>query len=247
MSRIEHYRNELQALRVWEPYLRRNSGLPGPRGNLELAHAAAGIAGEAQIEGFLQTPPDEAAENTPGVFLVFCGVLGLGFLTARGAADEWDRLRQYAADQRWRIREAVAIALQLVGDHDMRVLLKKMRSWNRGGWYEKRAVAAALAEPRLLKPPVTVRHVITLFNQITGAIESAPADKPAAFKVLRQTMGYAWSVAVAAAPEAGKSAMESWSVSDNADVRWIMRENLRKNRLIKLDARWVNSCLARLK
>jgi hypothetical protein len=41
MSRADEYRRELARLADWEPYLQEHSGLPGPRGNLELAQAVA--------------------------------------------------------------------------------------------------------------------------------------------------------------------------------------------------------------
>jgi len=59
------------------------------------------------------------------------------------------------------------------------------------------------------------------------------------FKVLRQAMGYCWSVVVAALPEEGKPMMEKWLDVENTDIHWIMRENLKKNRLVKMDATWV--------
>jgi hypothetical protein len=67
-----------------------------------------------------------------------------------------------------------------------------------------------------------------------------------AFKVLRQGMGYCWSVAVAALPEEGKPLMEKWLTSRNGNVRWIMKENLRKNRLVRMDAKWVKACNTKL-
>jgi hypothetical protein len=46
-------------------------------------------------------------------------------------------------------------------------------------------------------------------------------------------------VAVVALPDAGKPLMEKWLASPDPDIRWIMRENLKKNRLVKMDAAWV--------
>ncbi|OGO29485.1 MAG: hypothetical protein A2W33_09115 [Chloroflexi bacterium RBG_16_52_11] len=246
MSKIDEYHQKLKELKDWTPYLRKNSGLPGPRGNLELAQAVAEQITKGQIEEFLSIPPEQAGENTPGVFLVFCGVLGLGKLAAGGEHDQFARLLGYASDSRWRIREATAMALQFVGDQDIGRLLKEMRKWSRAGWYEKRAAAAALAEPRLLRDPQTVLEVLGIFDTITADIASAGDTKNEAFKVLRQGMGYCWSVAVAALPGQGKSAMEEWLKSQNPDVRWIMKENLKKNRLLKMDAGWVKACNARL-
>jgi len=39
----------------------------------------------------------------------------------------------------------------------------------------------------------------------------------------------------------GKPLMEKWLASNDKDVRWIMNENLKKARLIRMDAEWVNS------
>jgi hypothetical protein len=246
MSKINEYREKLNGLEDWIPFMRRNSGLPGPRGNLELAYAVSEEATRKQIEEFLSIPPDKAPENTPEVFLVFCGVLGLGKLTARGEYDLFARLRGYASDPRWRIREATAMALQFVGDQDMQSLLKEMKQWSRCNWLEKRAVAAALAEPRLLKKPEVAIQVLQIFDKITTNIASAADSKSEEFKVLRQGMGYCWSVAVAALPKEGKPAMENWLTSQNPDVRWIMKENLKKNRLIKIDPQWVKACNSKL-
>ena len=33
--------------------------------------------------------------------------------------------------------------------------------------------------------------------------------------------------------------MEKWLESEDPDVRWIMRENLKKSRLARMDAAWV--------
>jgi hypothetical protein len=59
------------------------------------------------------------------------------------------------------------------------------------------------------------------------------------FRVLRKGLGYCWSVAVVAVPDDGKARMERWLASDDPDVRWVMRENLRKARLKRLDPEWV--------
>ena len=243
MSKLSEYRERLKGLKDWTPFLMKNSGLPGPRGNLELAQVVAEEGSIKQFEKFLSF---QAQENTPEVFLVFCGVVGLGKLTAAGNVELFPRLRVYASDSRWRIREGVAMALQYVGDRDMKLLLKEMQAWSHGNWYEKRAVAAALAEPRLLKDPKIVTDVIKIFDQITADVDLAGHPKDDAFKVLRQGLGYSWSVAVAALPKKGKPVMEKWLASKNPDVQWIMKENLKKNRLIKMDATWVKTCQARL-
>jgi hypothetical protein len=37
----------------------------------------------------------------------------------------------------------------------------------------------------------------------------------------------------------GKPEMERWTGNDDPDIRWIMRENLRKKRLERMDPEWV--------
>lgn len=242
MSKLNDYRQTLKDLEDWVPFLRKESGLPGPRGNLELAHAVAEEGNKRQFEEFLSF---QAEENTPEVFLVFCGVIGLGKLAA-SEPELFDRLRAYASDPRWRVREAVATGLQLAGDHDMDRLLKEMQKWSKGNWYEKRAAAATLAEPRLLKQPKYAKQVLQILNEITGSMEKAEDARDDSFKVLRQGMGYCWSVVVAALPEAGKPMIERWLNSPDKDIRWIMKENLKKNRLVKMDADWVKACNLKL-
>ena len=246
MSKVEQYREQLRRLKDWRPFLLKKSGLPGPRGNLELAQAVAEEANLKQIETFLSVPIEKAPENSSHVFLVFCGVAALGKRVADGDRAQLRRLRQYAGDSRWRVREAVAVALQYFGDADMGGLLAEMRQWSRGTWYEKRAAAAAVAEPRLLKRPDVARAALKMMDDITATIEVAKDSDSDAFHTLRQSMGYCWSVAVAAAPEAGKPFMEKWLGSTNADVTWVMGQNLTKNRLTKMDAAWVRGALARL-
>jgi hypothetical protein len=243
MSKFDDYRQTLKKLDHWIPFLRKESGLPGPRGNLELAYAVAEEGRREDFENLLSF--HQADENTPEVFLMFCGVIGLGKLGAH-EPKLFDQLREYASDPRWRIREAVATGLQLVGDQDMDVLLKEMRKWSKGSWYEKRAAAAALAEPRLLKQAKYAKKVLQILDKITASMEKADDPKDESFKVLRQAMGYCWSVVVAL-PEAGKPMLEKWLNSPDKDILWMMIENLKKNRLIKMDANWVKACNTKLK
>jgi hypothetical protein len=239
MSRINEYRQTLREREDWIPLLRKESGLPGPRGNLELAYA---VAAEGSKERFEQLLAFQGEENTPEVFLVFCGLVGLGKLAAQ-EPKLFERIRRYASDPRWRVREAVATGLQLAGDQNMDLLLKETRRWSKGNWYEKRAAAAALAEPRLLKEPKHIKEVLKMLDDITESMESSGETKDESFKVLRQGMAYCWSVVVAALPESGKPLMEKWLSSSDKDILWMMKENLKKNRLARMNPDWVKECM----
>lgn len=69
----------------------------------------------------------------------------------------------------------------------------------------------------------------------------APAGdrRTSEFKILRQAMGYCWSVVVVALPDKGRAAMEGWLATKDPDILWVMRENLRKARLARMDPVWV--------
>ena len=84
MSRIDTYRQALRSIDDWEPYLLAESGLPGPRGNIELAQAVADEGDEPWFLHLLSFDATSAPTNTPQEFLAFCGVIGLGRLVADG-------------------------------------------------------------------------------------------------------------------------------------------------------------------
>ncbi len=114
-----------------------------------------------------------------------------------------------------------------------------MEEWSQGSRLEQRAAAAALCEPSLLKEPAHVEKVLQLLDQITASISGQTQRQSVEFRALRKGLGYCWSVAVAAHPEAGKRRLERWFASEDPDVRWIVKENLRKARLTRMDAAWV--------
>ena len=241
MSKVGSYRQILRTLDDWDPFLLQESDLPGPRANLELLQAVADEGSEAQFRRWLTLGPDRAPVNSPEQFLAVCGVVGLGRLLAEGHHEVLPILRRSASDPRWRMHEGVAMALQRLGDRDMDALLTEMADWSRGNWLEKRAAAAALCEPRLLTRPQHARRVLQLLGDMTTSISTAEDRKSDDFKTLRQALGYCWSVAVVALPAEGKAAMEKWLPAADPDVAWIMKENLKKKRLQRIDPGWVDA------
>lgn len=237
--KTEDYRQTLRTLRHWNHFLLKESGLPGPRANLELVQAVADEGTLDLFQSYLSYTADRASTNSPEVFLAVCGVVGLGRLLAEGDLDQLAVLRECANDPRWRVREAVAMALQRWGDADLPALLRAMSEWTKGTLLERRAAAATLCEPRLLKERKHARRVLKLLDTITTSVVRETGRKVEDFKTLRQTLGYCWSVAVVASPIDGKPAIEKWLVNPDPDVTWIMRENLKKDRLKRMDARWV--------
>ena len=246
MSKVEEYREALRELGDWDPFLLRESGLPGPRGNIELGRAVAEEGDEELFRRYLDYDEEMASTNSPQEFLAFCGVLGLGRLLAEGETELLATLRRCASDGRWRVREAVAMALQRWGEADMGSLLRKMEEWSRGNLLERRAAAAALCEPRLLGDQSHARDVLRLLDGMTASIEQAQDRRSDEFMAFRKGLGYCWSVAVAALPGDGQKLMEKWFSSDDSDVLWVMKENLKKKRLVRMDEEWVQRWKSRL-
>lgn len=241
-SKVAAYIEELRQSDDWLTFLKEHSGLPGPRGNLELADAFAQTAPEALIRLAAALRPDEAPENTPEGFVAFCGVEAIGRLAAEGQVDVLEQLRQLAGDPRWRVREAVARGLQILGDSDMSQLVEAIHDWQ-GTPYERRAAIAALCEPRLLVDDRYQAEVFRHLELATRLFGEADNTRAEGMQVLRKGLAYAWSVAVAAYPSHGKPAMQAWLASTQRDVVWIMKQNLAKKRLSRMDPGWVQACL----
>jgi hypothetical protein len=239
MTKMDEYQKKLRELESWDQYLLQESGLPGPRGNLELAQVVADQGDAALFERYLAYNAGLAPTNSPYEFLAFCGVVGLGCLLAEGQMGWLNTIRLCASDRRWRLREGVAMALQRLGDADMDLLIHEMKVWSTGNPLEQRAAAAALCEPRLLVKEDQVRSILEILDKITTSLRERENHQSADFRALRKGLGYCWSVAVATAPTEGKKLMEKWLADPDKDVRWVMQQNLKKNRLVRMDADWV--------
>jgi hypothetical protein len=78
-------------------FLLRGWGLPGPRGNLELAQVVADLSNQELSERYLGHDGDQAPTNSPYEFLAFCGVVGLGRLLVEDKSEMPATLRHCAA------------------------------------------------------------------------------------------------------------------------------------------------------
>lgn len=230
MTKRSDYRAVLESLppEKWVGYLNAESGLPGPRGNIELAEAFADVADPALIRTCAESPDE---------YLATCGAVGFGRLLADGERHAAETLRVLAADSRWRVREGVAMALQRLGDANMPSLWTLAEDWVEGPPLVQRALAAGICEPRLLRAPDDAVRALDTLDRITASFRGMDhqSRRDEQFRVLRQGLGYCWSVAIAAAPVEGFGRLEKWAASEDKDVRWIVRENLTKARLAKAD------------
>ncbi len=209
----------------WPAFLDRHSGLPGPRANLELATAFATLADAALATG-LANDADE--------YRAMCGAAALGRRAADPAAEA--RARELAGDRRWRVRMGVELGLQLLGDGSPDTLRSVALDWvEDADPLVKRAAIAALCEPRLLRGAERAAVAIAVCRRATDAITAVPPERRREpnVRVLRQALGYCWSVAVAADPIPGLAAFAELDASD-PDVAWIVKENRVKKRLATL-------------
>jgi len=238
MNKVQVYIEKLHNLKDWDVYLMQESALPGPRANLELIQAVAEVGDEERFLHLLNYTPDIAPVNTQQEFLACCGTVGLGKLAKYGKTKYLGHLRLLASDPRWRIRECVAMALQIFGEEHMDELIKEMEFWAEGNSYEKRAAVAALCEPKLLKQKEQVSKVLQILDSITCSIKEITDRKDEPFIALKKGLAYCWSVAIVAFPDEGKQRFERLLDLDDKDINWIIKENLKKERLKKMDQEW---------
>lgn len=223
----------------WDDYLDANSGLPGPRGNLELLE----VVGDIASPQYLRSCAASLDEYRAAV-----GAAGLGRLATEGDTTVLGLLHELAQDPRWRVREGVAMALQRIGDADRSQLHQITETWAGGPPLVQRAAVAGECEPRLLDTGADAAHALGLVDRVTASLVELPPSRRREddVRVLRKALGYCWSVATAAAPDEGFAALERWAGVADADVAWVLRENVRKARLTRADAARTAHLAARL-
>lgn len=228
-------------------YLVQKSHLPGPRGNLELAAAFAQTAEHCAEENpdciwnlcltFAQLSADEAPTNDPQEFITFCGARGLAAVAAVCSSyfeKALSRLFDLSHDPRWRVREAVAMAIQRLIEARPERTLSTLAGWiHDDDWLAMRAVAAGIAEPRPLKQAAVAKEARQLHQAIVACIVASADRRSEEFKALRKGFGYTFSVITAALPQEGFQVLRELAASGDKDLLWIAENNLKKNRLVK--------------
>lgn len=229
MSKVDQHRAELTVMADWLPYLAAHSGLPGPRGNLELVAACGEEADLARAQELVATGDE---------FATVCGLVAYGRHLGEGrVGGRIDILHRHAADHRWRVREGVAMALQRAADDDPARAFTIAERWAVDpDPLVRRAAVAAVCEPRLLRDPAYARRALALLDVVTTGLAKLPLPerRDSAMRTLRQALGYAWSVAIAALPDDGLAAFQRLEAHPDPDVTWIVRENRKKARLKRL-------------
>lgn len=241
-----------------EDYLIDHSSLPGKRANLELVDAFA-----AEVTAICHAPHISLNQSYISLQWLLWRLLNryppalfgddpdsplqMPQLCAAVAMGEWavafqhielgvSTLLDLAGSSLWRIREGVAMGFQHMLDGAWNSTYRRIsRRCVDATAYEWRAFVAGIAEPRLLTDPLHAQDALDLhYNALAHLRRLSPEMRRSdPVRTLRQALGYSVSVVVAAAPDAGFAQMQAWALWADPDVTWIIRENLKKNRLSK--------------
>ena len=132
------------------------------------------------------------------------------------------------------MREAVAFGIQKLIEREREKTLKELGGWiGKSNWFVMRAVAAGVAEPALLKDKQVALKALEMHKKIFEQIIVSKERKSEAFKKLKQALGYSLSVVICGVPKEGFEYMYQLIDSKDTDIFWIVKENLKKNRLKK--------------
>jgi hypothetical protein len=257
LNKRERHLLELRRLKVIvdkaiEEYLLDQSNLPGKRGNIELAFSFADYIEENYIiedklmlldycTKLISENKKEREVVGNEEFLTFCGIVALGRI---GKIDKDQReeiieiLKTNAQDERWRVRESVAMAIQelLMSINPMETI-RRLREWTREDNYLiLRAVAAGLADPRLMENSEIAKESLDLHKLIiTKIAENQCKMRDEDFKVLVKGLCYTLSVVITGIEGEGFAYLGELVKDKNPVIKKIAKENLKKNRLKRLN------------
>lgn len=180
-----------------EQFIIKNSNLPGPRGNIELSFALAEIYNDVDVlYDWLKVTEEVADTNNPKAFLPFSALVSLGKIyTNKKDKKIISVLKKSANDGRWRIREAVAFAFQIIGENDFTELKNIFSIWiKKSNNFGKRAILASLAHQKFLN------EENTKFCFEISDIVLKEMDRENNFEVLKKGLEFTLSVFAAANP-----------------------------------------------
>jgi hypothetical protein len=255
MTKKENHKRDLHALigRYIEKgdekplinYFVANSNLPGRRANLEMAAAFVEVIEESFLNNLdkiwnfcissIGISEDKAPTNNPMEIVPFCGSWGVGLIGSISEVyfhEAVSLFREGANDPRWRMREAVAFGIQKILEKRSQAMIQELTGWiGRNNWLEMRAIAAGVAQPKLLAEYENAKSALELHKLIFKKIKMSKARKSEEFKTLRKGLGYTLSVVVSHIPDEGFQEMKELIKIQDHDLLWITKNNLKKKRL----------------
>ena len=107
--------------------------------------------------------------------------------------------------------------------------VRSLDDWiSTGRWFQMSAVAA---EPKLVKNIGFAETALVLHRRILDEVAASEDRRSEGFQALRRRLAYSLSVVVAAIPKEGFLFLKELAGMADADVTWICKQNLKKNRL----------------
>jgi hypothetical protein len=220
------------------------SGLPGTRANMGLANAfasdlaARGKKADALAFKMATLAPDVAPGASEREFLPVCGVLAVG---ARAAADKSIRqqalavLHDAAEDPRFRVRDAVPLALARIGEKMGDDLTYDLETWM-NGYFQAAAVLLALEHREFLSTLKVQYGVINRLHDAFALACNAPrsAARYPGFKALMEALGHAPAAISMVFGIYVVDRLVMWSEVQIPEMREIIRQNMRDKRLQRM-------------
>ena len=267
MTELTKKERHLQDLRKYslsdeslKSYLLQNSNLPGKRGNIELAFSFGDFIEEIYASeksrcfqyclDLISEYDENKNEYGNEEFLPFCAIIALGRI-AKNNTNKQDEilvlLKGNAKDERWRIREAVAMALQDLLDVYPSKIIDELKKWiSEKNYLIHRAIVAGLAEPRFMKNEDIAKVSFEIHKHIIRIVEDEKDVKDKDFNVLVKGLCYTLSVIITGIQDDGFDYLEELANKKNPVVKKIVRENLKKNRLKLLNENKVSALQEKL-
>lgn len=199
---------------------------------IEFSHQAT----DAQIELCLKHLNSILA---PLDFVGAAGVVACGVAYGKGNPSWATSIRSATIHGSLRVRDAAVLALVQCGRVSTKKLLELVASWDDTSLIEDRCISMGISDLELMSDESFVAEVLNILDRVLENLERERNTKSEDFKNLKKTLAFTLANPVAALPESGKASFEAWMRTSSPDVRWILIESLKRNRLIQMDREWV--------
>lgn len=220
--------------------LARGSGLPGTRANLPLARAfaaacAADVRGPALARRMASATSDEAPGGSPLEMIPLAGVLAAGACAARQRRAREDMLallHEACDDPRFRVREAVSVALADVGAREGDALLGRVGTFA-DGYFHAAALLDALASAAWLPTLTDAPGVVGLLERAFHLADEAPsaAVRWPGYKALLEALGRALAPLALRFGEPVLSSAAGFARTEDPHLREVVARGLGDERL----------------
>ncbi|MBX3191992.1 MAG: hypothetical protein KF819_33685 [Labilithrix sp.] len=217
------------------------SGLPGTRMNLVVAQQVAhdcvanGARADRLAFAMAQLSPEAAPGASEREFLPVCGVLAIGW---RAAAEPSLRkkvlpiLHDAAEDLRFRVREAVPLALAKIGGAMGDALVVEVAGWM-DGFFQAAAVLLAMASPAWLPALDDAALVVARLDEAYRLARDAPrsASRYPGHKALVDALSLAPGVLATRFGVPVFDRLVAWSDTEMPELRGAIEANIASKKL----------------